>query len=82
MIARLLLPGSHAFLEDRPVAGAFTLFLFFFGLAMAVIDGKLFDPLTLPPESGLRTTVILGAALAALVWIRAQLVGRRVPSGS
>jgi hypothetical protein len=26
--------------------------------------------------------VILGAALAALVWIRAQLVGRRVPSGS
>ena len=81
-IASLLLPGSHAFLEDRPVAGLLTLFLFFFGLAAAVIDGKLFDPLTLPPESGLRATVILGAALAALVWIRAQLVGRRVPSGS
>jgi hypothetical protein len=38
--------------------------------------------LTLPPESGLRATVILGAALAAVVWIRAQLVGRRAPSGS
>ncbi len=81
-IASLLLPGSHAFLEDRPVSGALTLFLFFFGLAAAIIDEKLFDPLTLPPGGALRTTVILGAALAALVWIRAQLVGRRAPSGS
>ena len=81
-IASLLLPGSHAFLEDRPMAGAITLLLFFLGLAAAIIDEKLFDPLTLPPGQGLRTTVILGAALAALVWIRAQLVGRRAPSGS
>jgi len=81
-IASLLLPGSHAFLEERPVAGVITLFLFFFGLAAALIDEKLFDPLTLPPPGGLRTTVILGGALAALVWIRAQLVGRRAPSGS
>jgi tetratricopeptide (TPR) repeat protein len=81
-IASMLLPGSHAFLEERPIAGASTLFLFFFGLAAAIIDEKLFDPLTLPPPGGLRTTVILGAALAAIVWIRAQLVGRRAPSGS
>ena len=81
-IASLFLPGSHAFLEDRPVAGLITLFLFFFGLAAALIDEKLFDPLTLPPADGLRTTVILGAALTALVWIRAQMVGRRAPGGS
>jgi tetratricopeptide (TPR) repeat protein len=81
-IASLFLPGSHAFLEDRPIAGLITLFLFFFGLAAALIDEKLFDPLTLPPAGGLRTTVILGAALTALVWIRAQMVGRRASSGS
>ena len=81
-IASLLLPGSHAFLEERPVAGVVTLFLFFFGLAAALIGPRLFDPLTLPPPGGLRATVILGGALAALVWIRAQLVGRRAPGGS
>jgi hypothetical protein len=82
-IASLLLPGSHAFLEQRPVAGLITIFLFFFGLAAAVIDGKLFDPLTLPPGGGVRLSVIFGVALAAFVWIRAQLVGRRAPaSGS
>ena len=42
-----------------------TLFLFFFGLAAAVLDETLFDPLTLPPAGGLRVTVVLGAALAA-----------------
>jgi tetratricopeptide (TPR) repeat protein len=81
-IASLLLPGSHAFLEERPVAGASALFAFFFGLAAAIIDEKLFDPLTLAPPGGLRATVVLGSALALLVWIRAQLVGRRAPGGS
>jgi tetratricopeptide (TPR) repeat protein len=81
-IASLLLPGSHAFLEQRPVAGVIALFLFFFGLAAALIGERLFDPLTLPPPGGFRATVVLGGALAALVWIRAQLVGRRAPGGS
>ncbi len=81
-IASLLLPGSHALLEERPVAGGITLFLFFFGLAAAIIDGKLFDPWMLRPPGAMRATVIFGGALAALVWIRAQLVGRRAPSGS
>ncbi len=81
-VVSLLLPGSHAFAEDRPIAGAITLWLFFFGLAAAFIDEKLFDPLTLPPSAGLRATVIAGAALAIGVWLRAQLVGRRAPGGS
>ncbi len=81
-IASLLLPGSHAFFEERPVAGAFTLFLFFFGVAAAVIDERLFDPLTLPPPGRFRLTVVVGGLFALAVWVRAQLVGRRAPGGS
>jgi tetratricopeptide (TPR) repeat protein len=81
-LVSLVLPGSHAFQEGRPFAGALTLFVFFFGLAAAVVDEKLFDPLALPPPAGLRLTVVLGGALALLVWLRAQLVGRRAPGGS
>jgi tetratricopeptide (TPR) repeat protein len=80
-VASLLLPGSHAFEEGRPLMGAATLFLFFFGLAAAVIDERFFDPVTLPP-GGLRLSVVVGGALALLVWLRAQFVGRRAPSGS
>jgi tetratricopeptide (TPR) repeat protein len=80
-IASLILPGAHAFASDRPVRGAGGLFLFFFGLAAAIIDERLFDPLTLPPEGRIRITVVAGAALAALVWLRAQWGARGVPSG-
>ena len=78
----LVLPGSHAFLEGRPVAGTLTLLLFFFGVSMVWLDEKLFSPLSLPPPEGIRVTVIVGAALAFLTWLRAQLVGRRAPSGA
>ncbi|HEY1435585.1 MAG TPA: hypothetical protein VGG65_09435 [Thermoanaerobaculia bacterium] len=81
-VLSVFLPGSHAFQEGRPAAGAFTLFAFFFGLAAALVDERLFDPLTLPPPAGLRLTVVLGGALALAVWLRAQLVGRRAPGGS
>jgi tetratricopeptide (TPR) repeat protein len=81
-IASVFLPGSFAFQQGRPVAGAFTLFVFFFGLAAAVVDEKLFDPLTLPPAAGLRLSAIFGGAVALVVWVRAQLVGRRAPDGS
>jgi tetratricopeptide (TPR) repeat protein len=80
-VASLLLPGSHGFLAEHPVAGAATLFLFFFSLAAAVIDERLFDPLTLPP-AGLRATVVLGAAFALLVWVRANVVAGRAAHGS
>jgi len=78
----LVVPGSHAFLEGRPVAGTLTLFFFCFGVAMAWLDEKLFSPLSLPPPEGMRVTVVLGATLALLAWLRAQLVGRRAPSGA
>jgi tetratricopeptide (TPR) repeat protein len=81
-VLSLLLPGSHAFQEGRPVAGAVALFLFFFGLAAALTGERLFSPLTLPPPPGLRPTAVLGGALALAVWLRAQLVGRRALDGA
>ena len=80
-IASLFLPGSHAFEEGRPLTGAAMLFLFFFGLAAAYLDERFFDPVTLPP-AGLRVSVVAGTALALVVWLRAQFVGRRAPGGS
>jgi tetratricopeptide (TPR) repeat protein len=81
-IASLLLPGSRAFFEERPVAGAATLFFFFLGVAAAVLDERLFDPMTVPPTGAIRATVLAGLLLASLVWLRAQLAPRRVPRGA
>ena len=81
-LVSLLAPGSDAFGRDRAGAGAVTSLLFFFGLAAAVVDMRLFDPLTLPVRGPLRLTVIVGALLAAFVWVRAQLAARRSSSGS
>ena len=78
----LVAPGSSAFRDGRPIAGLIALFLFFTCVAAAVVDGKLFDPLTLPPEGPWRATVVVGAALAAVLWLRGQLTARRTPSGS
>jgi hypothetical protein len=80
-IVSLFLPGSHAFEEGRPVAGTLTLFVFSLGVAAAILDHRFFDPLTLPP-SWPRASVLAGAALALLVWLRAQFVGRRAPGGA
>ena len=80
-IVSLFLPGSHAFEEGRPIAGALTLFFFFLGAAAVLLDHRFFDPLTLPP-SGPRASVVAGAVLALLVWLRAQFVGRRAPGGA
>jgi tetratricopeptide (TPR) repeat protein len=81
-LASLLLPGSRAFFDERPLAGVLTLFAFFFGLFVAILDEKLFDPMTLPPGGGIRATVVAGLLLALFVWTRAQLAARRAPSGS
>jgi tetratricopeptide (TPR) repeat protein len=65
----LMLPGTHRFFSQRPVSGFAQLFLFFFLLAAAVINGRLF---------GLRDFArfgawadLIGAALAAaaILWL-------------
>ena len=80
-IASLLFPGSRAIFEERPYAGVVTLFCFFFGLAAAILDESLFDPMTLPPTGAIRATVVTGAALAFGIWLRAQLAPRKVVLG-
>jgi tetratricopeptide (TPR) repeat protein len=80
-LASVLLPGSGAFFGERPAAGAVTLLLFGFGLAAALVDEKLFDPLTLSPR-GPGATVVLGGLLALVVWVRAQFDARKAPHGS
>jgi len=80
-LASLLFPGSRAIFEERAIAGALTLFVFFLALAGAVLDESYFDPMTLPPAGTLRATVVAAAAVAFLVWLRAQLAPRRVVPG-
>jgi tetratricopeptide (TPR) repeat protein len=80
-LASLVLPGSGAFLVDRPAAGALTLFLFGFGLAAIIVDARLFDALNLAPvEPG--ATTIFGGLLVLVVWVRAQFHARRISHGS
>ena len=81
-LASLVLPGSHAVDSGRPVRGAAIALVFFFGLAAAIVDDRVFDPFTLPPPDPQRLTAVAGAALAALVWLRAQWGARSVASGS
>ena len=81
-LVSLVAPGSSAFRDGRPIGGTVALFLFFTCVASAVVDGNLFESLTLPPEGPWRASVVVGAALAALLWLRGQLTARRTPSGS
>jgi len=81
-LVSLVAPGSSAFRDGRPIAGAIALFLFFTCVGAAIVDGRLFDPLTLPPESALRASVVVGASLALVLWLRGQFFARRAPSGS
>jgi tetratricopeptide (TPR) repeat protein len=81
-IVSLFLPGSHAFASGRPFRAAAILVAFFAAVGAAVLDERFFDPLTLPPFGNVRVTVVVGAALAAALWLRAQWGARRVPSGS
>jgi tetratricopeptide (TPR) repeat protein len=81
-LASLIAPGAHRFGFDRPGAGAATMIVFFCALGAAVLDNRFFDPLSLPPQGPVRATVVAGLAIAFLVWLRAQWLARRVPSGA
>jgi tetratricopeptide (TPR) repeat protein len=81
-IASLLAPGAHKFGFDRPAAAAVTMLVFFCAVGAVLLDNRFFDPLSLPPEGPVRGTVVVGLAVAFLIWVRAQWLARRVPSGS
>ena len=73
---RSLLPGSRAFFEERPLAGAITLFLFFFGLAAALHRRAPLRSADAAAPGGLRATVVRRRALAARR-LGARAAGRR-----
>jgi hypothetical protein len=64
----LVLPGSHRYFSDRPVSGFLTLFLFFFFLAAAVINSRLFGPRQLAPVSAWPGLTIGALAAAGVLW--------------
>jgi hypothetical protein len=57
------------------------LFVFFAAMGAAVLDERFFDPLTLAPLGQVHATAVVGIALAAALWLRAQWGARRVSSG-
>ena len=81
-LVSLFAPGAHRFGFDHPAAGAATMTVFFFAAGAALLDNRFFDPLSLPPQGPVRATVVLGLFVAFVVWVRAQWLARRVPSGS
>lgn len=65
----LVLPGSHRYFSNRPVSGFLTLFLFFFFLAAAAINSRLFESRLFGPVSS-RAGLSIGALVAAaVVWV-------------
>jgi tetratricopeptide (TPR) repeat protein len=81
-IASIFLPASHAFASRRPVTAALGMLVFFTAVGAALLDARYFDPLTLPPLGGIHATAVVGAAIAAAIWLRAQWSARRMPSGA
>lgn len=64
----LVLPGSHRYFSNRPVSGFLTLFLFFFFLAAAVLNGQLFGTRQLAPVSAWPGLTIGVLAAAGVLW--------------
>jgi tetratricopeptide (TPR) repeat protein len=81
-LTSLLAPGAHEFGFSRPVKGGITMFVFFCLVGAALLDNRFFDPLSLPPQGPIRATIAVALFLAFIVWVRAQWLARRVPSGS
>jgi tetratricopeptide (TPR) repeat protein len=67
-ILSLALPGSHRYLSGRPVSGFLTLFLFFFLLAAAGINNRLFGPRPMAPASAWTGLTIAALVAATGVW--------------
>lgn len=78
----LFFPGAHAFFSRRPVFGFLTLLLFFFLLASAVINSRLFGPGPLAPESAWTGFSLAALGAAALVWATSVWLSWRQSHGA
>jgi len=78
----LLFPGTHRFFMKSPVSGFLTLLLFFFLLASAIINSRLFSPRQLTPATGWTAASLAPLAAAALVWASSLWSSWRRPHGA
>ncbi len=75
-------PGAHAFFSKRPVSGFLTLLVFFFFLASAVINSRLFSPRQVAPASAWTGLSLVALSAAALVWASSLRSSWRQPHGA
>jgi tetratricopeptide (TPR) repeat protein len=76
------LPGAHRYFSRKPVSGFATLFLFFFLLAAAAIDGRLFSLRPLEPAGAVSGFSLAAVAGAAIVWITSLWAAFRESHGA
>jgi tetratricopeptide (TPR) repeat protein len=75
-------PGAHRYFSRKPVSGFATLFLFFFFLAAAAIDGRLFSLRPLAPAGAESVFTVAAVAGAAVVWIASLRAAFRESHGA
>ncbi len=75
-------PGAHRFFSKRPVSGFLTLLVFFFLLASAVINNRLFTPRQPAPASAWTGLALSALAAAAFVWALSFWSSWRRPHGA
>ena len=78
----LVLPGAHRYFSNRPVSGFLTLFLFFFLLAAAAINSRLFEPRLLGPGGSPEGLSITALGAAAVVWALSLRSSWKHPHGA
>jgi tetratricopeptide (TPR) repeat protein len=81
-LASLLFPGTDRVLSERPVIGLLLLFVFFFAIAAAVLDRRLFSAWQLAAGGGFGTEEALALGTAFLLWLFVNLSNRRSAHGS
>jgi tetratricopeptide (TPR) repeat protein len=64
----LVLPGAHRYFSNKPVSGFLTLFLFFFLVAAAAINSRLFEPRLRGPAGPPEWPWIAALLAAVVVW--------------
>jgi tetratricopeptide (TPR) repeat protein len=67
-ILSLLLPGTHRVFSERTAAGSGTMLHYDLRLAVAVIDGRFFDPRVLAPSGSARFAAALLVGAAFVIW--------------